>query len=78
MIKAELGEIEIGFPFCRALLGDFDIDKEDIPQLLKKAEIFADLGSTLTAIEQLFGRDTVLTMLEDYLKVNFEKGEKLC
>lgn len=78
MIKAELGEIEIGFPLCRALLGDFDIDKEDIPQPLKEAEIFADLGSILTSIEQLFGRDSVLTMLEEYLKINFEKGEKLC
>lgn len=66
MIKCEIGHVEVGFPFARILLGDKDIEPEDIPQSLKESEMFADLASILTAIELIFGRDAMITMLEEY------------
>ncbi len=76
MIKSELGEVEIGYTLARMLLGDPNIAKEDIPQSLKQSEIFADLASILITIEAIFDRDTVLTMLEEYLKTTYGKGDK--
>ena len=76
MIKSEIGHVEIGFPLARILLGDKDIEPEDIPRSLKESEIFADVASILTSIEMIFGRAAMITMLEEYLKTINEKGDK--
>lgn len=76
MIKADCGMVDISYTLSRKLLGDMNINEGSIPQQLKEAEIFGDLGTIMDSVAHVFGDETLINMIEQYIEITYKKEKK--